>query len=176
MKIITDQNKLRKKSKPTTLEECNKLNIFNLLETTLNENKDAIGVCAIQIDIPIKACVLKLKSGKLLKIINPIIKKQENLIQCKNEGCLSLPNRHINTVRYKFCTVEWTDEKGNNKQAIFNDLEAIAFQHEIDHMEGILITDRQLKPFIRTKKKIGRNEKCPCGSGKKFKKCCLNKK
>jgi len=55
-------------------------------------------------------------------------------------------------------------------------LEAICVQHEIDHLNGITIHDREnkSKPII-SEKKIGRNDPCPCGSGKKYKKCCLKK-
>jgi len=41
-------------------------------------------------------------------------------------------------------------------------------QHEVDHMNGVLCIDRRVKKVV----KIGRNEPCPCGSGKKYKKCC----
>ena len=36
-------------------------------------------------------------------------------------------------------------------------------------------TKPKLKPFVRTQPKIGRNDKCLCGSGLKYKRCCLNK-
>ncbi len=35
--------------------------------------------------------------------------------------------------------------------------------------------ERKLTPFLRTEKQVGRNDPCPCGSGKKFKKCCMNR-
>ena len=55
-------------------------------------------------------------------------------------------------------------------------LEAICVQHEIDHLNGLTIHDREnkTKPMV-SQKKVGRNDPCPCGSGKKFKKCCINK-
>jgi len=47
---------------------------------------------------------------------------------------------------------------------------------EMDRMPAAARTDtRQTQPYIRNKKKIGRNEPCPCGSGKKYKKCCIDK-
>ena len=55
-------------------------------------------------------------------------------------------------------------------------LETICVQHEIDHLNGLTIFDREDKPQpIISKKAVGRNEPCPCGSGKKFKKCCIGK-
>jgi|TARA_Y100000310_G_scaffold122661_1_gene121358 preprotein translocase subunit SecA len=55
-------------------------------------------------------------------------------------------------------------------------LESICVQHEIDHLNGETILDREDKPEpIVVKKKIGRNDPCHCGSEKKYKKCCINK-
>jgi uncharacterized protein YecA (UPF0149 family) len=51
-------------------------------------------------------------------------------------------------------------------------LEAICVQHEIDHLNGMTIHDRKIVTTIRVEKKPGRNEPCPCQSGKKYKKCC----
>ena len=54
-------------------------------------------------------------------------------------------------------------------------LEAVCVQHEIDHLMGKTIHDRKIDTTIRNEKKIGRNEPCHCGSGKKYKKCCERK-
>ena len=53
-------------------------------------------------------------------------------------------------------------------------LEAVCVQHEIDHLNGLTIHDREIKlEPTKVETKIGRNDPCPCGSGKKHKKCCL---
>ena len=54
-------------------------------------------------------------------------------------------------------------------------LESVCVQHEIDHLNGVVCMDRKVNTTIVKDKKIGRNEPCPCGSGKKYKKCCINK-
>ena len=57
---------------------------------------------------------------------------------------------------------------------------AIAIQHEIDHLNGVCLPwnndaiEKQNDPIIKDSE-IGRNDPCPCGSGKKYKKCCLIK-
>ena len=61
---------------------------------------------------------------------------------------------------------EITDTK--NKQLIVT-----ALQHEIDHLNGILIFDHKAIHTIKGEN-VGRNELCPCGSGKKYKRCCMN--
>ena len=52
-------------------------------------------------------------------------------------------------------------------------LESICVQHEIDHLNGITIHDRKRETTVKVEKKVGRNDPCSCGSGKKYKKCCL---
>ena len=47
-------------------------------------------------------------------------------------------------------------------------------QHEIDHLNGITCMDRQVVKTIIHDKKINRNDPCHCGSGKKYKKCCMS--
>ena len=54
-------------------------------------------------------------------------------------------------------------------------LESICVQHEIDHLNGLRILDRELKFKPIRSNKVGRNEPCSCGSSKKYKKCCMGK-
>ena len=53
--------------------------------------------------------------------------------------------------------------------------ECVCVQHEIDHLNGMRCLDRAVDTTYRSEKKPGRNEPCHCGSGKKYKKCCLRK-
>ena len=52
-------------------------------------------------------------------------------------------------------------------------LESICVQHEIDHLNGVTINDRKFITTIVNNNKVGRNDPCHCGSGKKHKKCCM---
>ena len=63
-----------------------------------------------------------------------------------------------------------TAKKHDQEQRL---LESICVQHEIDHLNGLTIMDRENKPQPIMSEKVGRNEPCPCGSGKKYKKCCM---
>jgi len=54
-------------------------------------------------------------------------------------------------------------------------LESVCVQHEIDHLNGVVCMDRKIDTTYRAEKKPGRNEPCYCGSGKKYKKCCIGK-
>lgn len=78
-------------------------------------------------------------------IINPkVISYSEELIYASvGEGCLSV-NREVEGIipRYARITIEYTDEDGNKKTLRAREELAIAIQHEMDHLEGILFFDR----------------------------------
>jgi peptide deformylase len=166
--ITTDKETLKKVSNKTTVAECERLDVFSLLQKELEEAK-GLGLCAIQIGIPVRACLVKTKE-KLVKMINPVITAKHDLNKFIGEKCLSLPGVVVDTLRYQQVTVSWFDvDAYEDKQAVFVEQEAVCVQHELDHMEGKVITDRAAPATV----KVGRNDPCPCGSGKKYKKCCL---
>jgi len=67
----------------------------------------------------------------------------------------------------------WEKQERNKNDAEMRLLETVCIQHEIDHLNGVTIMDRQVINTITAENKIGRNDPCYCGSGKKYKKCCL---
>ena len=81
-------------------------------------------------------------------MVNPkIIARSEEMV-CHNEGCLSIPREYADVVRHAEVTVEYLDENGNKKTRKADGLLAIAIQHELDHLEGILFIDH-LSPLKR---------------------------
>ena len=140
-KILTNKNEehlkiLRKISKETTEEEIEKLNLINRLKEA---NKDGwttgCGLSAIQIGIPLRVAYLVF-NGKEEILINPEIIYKRGNFNFK-EGCLSIPDKWININRYY--EIEYLS---NGKKKRTKDLKAVAIQHEIDHMNGILIIDK----------------------------------
>lgn len=80
-----------------------------------------------------------------IKMVNPkIIWRSENKI-CHNEGCLSIPRQYADVVRHEEVEVEYLDENGDKKTRRSGGLLAIAFQHELDHLDGILFIDHLSK-------------------------------
>ena len=76
-----------------------------------------------------------------IKLVNPrIISHSEDKI-CHNEGCLSIPKEYADVDRYETVVVAYQDETGENRQIEADGLLAIALQHEIDHLDGILFID-----------------------------------
>ena len=179
----------------TKLKEVSRdegLDIAKDLFNILAERKDGIGLAANQVGIDASVAVVNVKEPLIL--INPKIIKVWDEIPYY-EGCLSYPRKGIQTKRYKNIIIktaqedsDWyfsgaenpSDGKGSWEETSSKKedderrlLEAICVQHEIDHLNGMTIHDRQMITTITTQDKLGRNDPCDCGSGKKFKKCCM---
>ena len=180
--------KLRKVSIDEGLEIAKEL--FNIL----SERKDGLGLAANQVGYDASVAVVNVKEPLIL--INPVIKEQWDEVPYY-EGCLSFPKKGVKTKRYRNVIIHTEQEEGDwyfsgvetpgegkgswesptkNKDDELRLLESICVQHEIDHLYGKTILDREDKSEpIQVKKKIGRNDPCYCSSGKKYKKCCINK-
>lgn len=102
----------------------------------------AAGIAAVQTGDLKRYCLVANQSdeNKPHIIINPKIEEGSDL-ENKEEGCLSLPLFNINVDRYNFVTVSYKDENWTNKLAAFAGIEAQCIAHEIDHMNGKLLTD-----------------------------------
>jgi peptide deformylase len=74
--------------------------------------------------------------------INPKITKEEGENWVFNEGCLSIPNVREDVLRPEIVHITYHDENFNLKNEIYNGLIARVIQHEYDHLEGILFTDK----------------------------------
>jgi peptide deformylase len=135
--IVTDISVLHQVSKPTTQEEVKELNLISRLREA---NKTAwtkgAGLAAIQIGIPLRFSWY-IYQGKERVLFNPsILNRWGEDVQ--EEGCLSIPNKWIKIKRAY--TIEYVS---NGKKKRVSGFEARLIQHEIDHMDGKLITDLQ---------------------------------
>lgn len=74
--------------------------------------------------------------------INPKIVKEEGEEWVFNEGCLSIPNVREDVWRQETITIEYEDENFKKHNEVLNGLAARVFQHEYDHIEGVLFTDK----------------------------------
>ncbi len=74
--------------------------------------------------------------------INPKILKEEGDEWAFNEGCLSIPDVREDVFRQETISIEYQDEQFQKHTATLNGLAARVFQHEYDHIEGILFTDK----------------------------------
>lgn len=169
VKIVTKRKELSEPCEEVSLDEG--LEIADQLLEVLDERKDGIGLAANQIGIKKRVCVTAIPQKEedgtsqtwVRKFINPVVVKKEEPVIFDGEGCLSFLTKKLKTIRYTKCNVIDTL---NPDGLELSGLEAICVQHEIDHLNGITMFERRYKSFSP-------NSKCPCDSGKKFKKCCM---
>ena len=185
-----DNPLIHKKLREVSVEEG--MEIATELFQILNKRGDGIGLAANQVGIDAQVAVVNVREP--LVLINPKILSKEVEIPFY-EGCLSYPGKGVNTKRYRDVIISteqsesdwyfsgaqvpkdgkgsWEKEQSNNEDAQLRVLESVCIQHEIDHLNGVVCMDRKVNTTIVKDKKVGRNEPCPCGSGKKYKRCCL---
>ncbi len=142
MKIIEYPNEILRKESievkdPTSVET--KQLIAEMLQTLRANN--GVGLAAPQVGKNLRLCIIEIEH-ELFVLINPEIKNisKEKLIS--EEGCLSIPNKFLNIERGKRIKIKATDSNGKKQIIRARGLLARAIQHEIDHLNGILIVDR----------------------------------
>jgi len=104
-----------------------------------------IGLAAPQVGAALRLCVIDLSVGKrggeLLTLINPEFVERDGL-QLEDEGCLSVPGFNAIVPRPQRAVVRALDRTGQTRTIEANGLLARAFQHEIDHLDGLLFLNR----------------------------------
>ncbi|MBI5017064.1 MAG: peptide deformylase [Deltaproteobacteria bacterium] len=109
-----------------------------------------IGLAAPQVGVPQRLIVVDLSAGErpgeLITLINPEIVCKEGELRME-EGCLSVPDLRETVARCRRVVVKGMDLEGRAVELEGEDLLAVALQHEIDHLDGILFLDHlsQLK-------------------------------
>lgn len=131
---------LRCKAKAVT-EFDDKLGILldDMAETMLKNN--GVGIAAPQVGILKRVCVVSVDGKKFYELINPVIVKASGR-QFGVEGCLSVPGANGEVERPKKLIVDGVDRTGKPVRFKVSDYEAVAFSHEMDHLDGILFIDK----------------------------------
>ena len=130
---------LRKKCRPVIQITPRILTLLDDMIETLHE-ADGVGLAAPQVGVLRRICVVECEPGRLYEMINPEIIAAEGE-QEELEGCLSVPGRWGYTKRPMKVTVRATDRHGEVYEVTGEGLEARAFCHEIDHLDGVIFTD-----------------------------------
>jgi peptide deformylase len=106
---------------------------------------DAIGVglAATQLGVMHRVLVYKVgEDGLLAALVNPELEWEGDDVEEAEEGCLSLPGVHVDVERPLRVRVRARDEHGDKLVIEASGLEARVIQHEMDHLDGVLILDR----------------------------------
>ncbi len=102
-----------------------------------------VGLAAPQVGISHRLLVYRVVSGGPLGVlINPEVEWSSREDEWMEEGCLSLPAVHVDVERPVHVRVSARDEWGAEQTVEASGLEARVIQHEIDHLDGVLILDR----------------------------------
>ena len=173
--LVSHNPVITKKLKEVSIEEGR--TIATELFQILNKRGDGIGLAANQVGIDAQVAVVNVVEP--LVLINPkYIEKEFEIVY--GEGCLSYPGHAIRTKRYRDVIIQTAQEEcgwyfsgakipadesrgsweveRKNKDSELRLLESVCVQHEIDHLNGITIYDREIKlEPTKSEKKIGRN-------------------
>ena len=137
----TDDPVLREKAKdvPEITPQVQRL-LADMVETMYDA--EGIGLAAPQIGISKRIIVIDVQDETgVLKLINPEIISREGK-ETAIEGCLSFPGVAGEVDRDESVTVRAQDAEGNTVEICASGLLARAFQHEIDHLDGVLFVDK----------------------------------
>lgn len=120
--------------------------LADVRETFAATTGHCIGLAATQLGIPFRIIIVDVSRRRVdpCLMVNPVIVKASDQQQPVNDGCMSIDNGRTfaRTYRPKRITVEWIDPHDGPKKQKFMGLLAAAIHHEVDHLNGVLFTDR----------------------------------
>ena len=145
---------LRKKTFEVEKKKIKSKSVMNIINDLVKVMRmfNGAGLAANQIFYNLRICVIEIKNNTryshlpnipLKILINPkiiVLNKKKTFESF--EGCLSVPNLRGKVKRYEEIRLDFYNEKAQYKSEIIKGFEAIVYQHEIDHLDGILFTDK----------------------------------
>lgn len=131
------------------------------LADTLHAHR-AHGLAAIQIGVPKRVFIINGDQGVQF-FVNPEYVETDGTVKWR-EGCLSFPGIEETIDRHEEVTMKAHDENGREFTVCMDELEAVAVQHEFDHLDGVLFIDKvsrlkkrfMLKKLKKRQKRYGR--------------------
>lgn len=160
---------LRKKGEEIALDDPKLTEIITNMYDTMY-NASGVGLAAPQVGLSIRLFIIDTRpfsddedlpkeeqeqlANFKMTFINPVMLKEEGEEWGFNEGCLSIPEVREDVYRNEKITIEFYDETLTKRTEVYDGLIARVIQHEYDHIEGILFTDKisSLKKRLISKK------------------------
>lgn len=165
--ITTDLEFLHSMSEPVGSIQEEEETISRLemeLDISGKSGMKGIGLAAPQAGMLKRAAIVRIDDKNQINLVNArIIDASDNIFV--QERCLSVPGKTVKVLRKRNILLENNQFSGQKRVAAYG-ISAVCIQHELDHLDGVLMTDREVKEAA------GHNLPCPCGSGKKYKQCC----
>jgi peptide deformylase len=140
---------LKKLCRPVDAIDAEIAGLVDDLLDTMHAGPGSVGVAAPQIGVTLRVCVVDVSNSKLgrennhgqLVMINPEIIARDGAAIMR-EGCMSVPDYTGDVERATQLTVRFTDAEGTAREISPSGFEAVAIQHEMDHLDGVLFLDR----------------------------------
>lgn len=142
---------------PVLKKVCNRVekidqSIVDLVQDlvdTMRAGPGSVGVAASQIGVTLRVCVVDVSKNRLgkennhglLRMINPEIVSRSG-VAIMREGCMSVPDYTGDVDRATEITVRFSEPDGSQREINASGFEAVALQHELDHLDGVLFLDR----------------------------------
>src|ERR1043165_2344706 len=127
--------------------------IDDLVETM--RDADGAGLAAIQVYEPVRICAVEVRDNPrypykpkipLTILVSPVLTPVGDEQFSNNEGCLSVPNLRGTVKRFVHLRVQAWDRHGNPIDEVVHGLKAGTYQHEVDHLDGVIFVDRVADP------------------------------
>lgn len=124
--------------------------VQNLFEDLLDTSKSlgGLGLAAPQIGVPLRVFVMEPRNSheEPRIVVNPRVIAGSGKITSHGEGCLSVPGQRFEIKRARNIVIDCLDSEGKRQRIkARNKMEAIVIQHELDHLDGVLVCDRDGK-------------------------------
>jgi peptide deformylase len=149
---------LRERARELTPAELRSDEVQRLIDDMIETMRAAegAGLAANQVGETARVAVVEVRPGNprypykppvpLTVIVNPVIEPLDDELEWINEGCLSVPNLRGEVPRHVNVRVRYLDRDGVEHDEVRRGLTAGTFQHELDHLDGVLFVDRVADP------------------------------
>jgi peptide deformylase len=152
---------LRQRAREVTADELGTPAVQQLIDDLVDTMHAAngAGIAANQVGVPLRITTIEVDRNPrypykpripLTIVVNPEIEFLDDELVEINEGCLSVPNLRGNVMRHVNIRVRWLDREGRPHDEVKRGLTAGTFQHECDHLDGVLFLDRVADPTTFT--------------------------
>ena len=148
---------LRERARDVTIDELASAETQGFIDDLIDTMRHAngAGLAANQVGVPVRIAAIEVGDNPrypykpripLTVVVNPIIEPIDDELVEINEGCLSVPNLRGSVMRHVNVHVRYLDRDGVAYDEVKRGLTAGTFQHECDHLDGVLFLDRVTDP------------------------------
>jgi len=151
--LVYPDSRLKQVCDPADINSEVTATLVSDLVDTMYDSGHSVGIAAPQIGVCLRVAVVDVSNNKLGKkhnhglmvLINPEIIESSGS-KTMREGCMSVPDYTGNVERAREIVVQFTDNEGRDQVVRCKGFEAVAIQHELDHLDGLLFLDRVSNP------------------------------